>query len=148
MKHMKMFSRTICMSPHKLTFFRKGSIFAICPALVSLCPMFPMKEAEPDVVYCCCCCCAFRDNVIDDTVVTGGCFPVNAELPMFLFYAPLSVSSRDCCAWKSPEISRFWDTQTSPGRRGRKWNLEMMRDRLKLTSTSWTSRLNLLERVQ
>lgn len=96
----------------------QAAFFAICPALVSLFPMLPMKEAEPGVVYCCCCC-AFRDNVIDDTVITGGCFPVTAELPMFLFFAPLSVSSRDCCAWKSPEISRFWDTQTSLERRGR-----------------------------
>ena len=30
----------------------------------------------------------------------------------FLFFAPFSANSRDCCVWKSEEISSFWDTQT------------------------------------
>lgn len=81
----------------------------ICPSLVSA---LPVKGAEPLLLWAH----VFRDAVIDGTVVTAGCFPVSTELPMFLFFTPLSVSSRDSCEWKSTEISRFWDTQATPGK--------------------------------
>ena len=38
------------------------------------------------------------------------------ELPFSLgcFFPPFSVNSRDCCAWKSQDITSFRDTQTTP----------------------------------
>ena len=84
--------------------------------------------------------CVFRDALLHTTVVMRGYLrychlPVsfdqsgpspltslinNAFLPAellltgcFLFFTPFSANSRDCCAWKSQEISSFWDTQTT-----------------------------------
>lgn len=32
----------------------------------------------------------------------------------FLFSTAFCINSRDCCGWKSQELSGFWNTQTSP----------------------------------
>ena len=85
-------------------------------------------------------CCVFRDALLHTTLVICGylcychlpvSFDQSAPSPLtslnnkvllptellltgcFLFFAPFSANTRDCCAWKSQEISSFWDTQTT-----------------------------------
>ncbi len=86
-------------------------------------------------------CFAFRDGILHTLVVTSGylsycCISIisnqsahspltsdidkafsSTQLPLtgyFLFFWPFSVNPKDGCAWKSQEISSFWNTQTSP----------------------------------
>ena len=75
-------------------------------------------------------CFVFRDALLHTTVVMHGYLrywsffsdlshsthfcPQNCcSNWMFFFPAPFSANSRDCCVWKSQEISSFWDTQTT-----------------------------------
>ena len=85
-------------------------------------------------------CCVFRDALLHTTVVMCGylnychlpvsfdqsgpspltslinkhfCPPELLLTGCFLFFASFSANSRDCCVWKSQEISSFWDTQTT-----------------------------------
>ena len=110
-------------------FFGTGLVFIIL-ILSSAAAAYPLRDLTR---------CVFRYALLHTTVVMCGYLPychlpvsfvqsgpspltslINAFLPRellitgsFLFFAPFSANSRDCCVGKSQVISSFWDIQTT-----------------------------------
>ncbi len=114
--------------------------FANC----SLSFLFLDDRSAPLYFFCCCShllqgltCCTFRDALLHTSVINECLFelalpfyqfepvwPFSSDLwvthrtaprwILSLFFRPFSVNPRDVSAWKSQQISSFWNTQTGP----------------------------------